>query len=102
MNKKLIRNQYQLWHVDKTGSIIEGAHSDISGDLNCIRGDLTGIRGNLSYMSGDVSGISGDVSGVGGNPTNISGDVDSCEITDEERSSVIAIYDLVLKDASNE
>ena len=60
MKKGLKRIEYNSWHF-KDGKKIEGAPSDI-------RGNLTGIRGNL----------------------------DDCEITQEDRKIGIKIEDLVL------
>ena len=42
----------------------------------------------FSKFRGDVNGISGDV-------TKISGNLDECEISDEERSKGINIKDLI-------
>ena len=53
------------------------------------------IRGIANYLYGDVSGLSGDVSGLYGIATNMSGNIDDCELTDEERKNGVDINDLI-------
>ncbi len=81
MKKKLTRVKSEIYHFDKDGKKIVGAHSNISGNVSGIYGDVSGIRG-------DVSGIYGDVSGIRGN-------VDDCEITEEDRKRGIDISELI-------
>jgi hypothetical protein len=64
--KKLLQKNTNLYHI-KDGIRIEGVHENISGNVNDIRGDVSGISGNL----------------------------DDCEITDEEREKGININDLI-------
>lgn|SRR3990167_1989799 len=61
------------------------------------------LRGNISSeLSGDISGLSGDISselrgnisGLSGNCTNIEGNLDDCELTDEDREKRVDIKDL--------
>ena len=67
MKKALKKIVKKIWHY-KDGKLMEGAPTNITGDLYGIRGDLTGI----------------------------SGDLDDCEITQEDRKIGIKIEDLVL------
>ena len=75
MKKALKRIEYRIWHYDNKGKKIEGAHSDITGNLSGIRGDLSGIRGDLSDITGNLS---------------------DCKITEEERKKGISVDDLVI------
>ena len=65
--KKALKRITSAIYYYKNSIKIEGAPSDISGDL-------TGIRGDLTYISGDLSG---------------------CEITAEERAAGIKIEELI-------
>jgi len=60
-----------------------------------IRGIANYLYGDVSGLSGDVSGLSGDVSGLYGIATNMSGNIDDCELTDEERKNGVDINDLI-------
>ena len=84
-------------------NFISGNMSDINGDVSDIRGNMDNIRGNVSNIRGDVSNIRGNVSDISGNVSNISGnmsdingDIDSCDITEEERKKCVNIDELVL------
>ena len=79
-------------------SFIRGNVSGIKGDANFISGDVSGIKGDVSSIRGNVSGILGDVSSIGGYVSGILGDVsgirvdlNTCEITEEDRENGIDI-----------
>ena len=62
MTKKVLsRVKIELYHYNKEGKKISGAHKDIRGDVSGIYGDVSGIYGNVSGIYGYVSGIYGDV-----------------------------------------
>ena len=96
---KVLRKDSKIYYYFENGEKINGAPSDvcgdltgirgdlsgISGDLTGIRGDLSGIRGDLSGISGNLSGIRGDLSGVRGNLSGVRGYLDEAHITDAER-----------------
>ena len=86
--KKALKRITSAIYYYKNSIKIEGAPSDI-------RGNLTGIRGDLSGISGDLSGIRGDLTGISGDLTGISGDLTGCEITAEERAAGIKIEELI-------
>jgi len=73
--KKLLKkiSGISIYYI-KDGVRHDGAHENISGNVNDIYGD--------------VSGISGNVSGISGN-------VDGCEITNAEREKGIDIVELI-------
>ena len=79
--KKALKRITSAIYYYKDSVRIEGAPSDISGNLSDISGDLTGISGNLT-------GISGNLSDIRGNLTD-------CEITAEERAAGIKIEELI-------
>ena len=66
MLKKLQPKGSTIFYCDN-GKRIEGAPSDVRGDLSGVRGDLSGV----------------------------SGDLDDCEISDDDREKGIDIEDLI-------
>ena len=92
--KKALTKTSSLYHVIN-GSRVDGPHSDLRGDCSDLRGDCSGLSGNCSDLRGDCSGLRGDCSGLYGNCTGLSGDLDECELTDEERAAGVDIKELV-------
>ena len=83
-----------LWHKEDA-SEIEGAHANLSGNLeaisgNCtsvwgqafISGNVTGLQGCLTGLTGSCEGLSGEVSRLRGNISEITGVVDKKLIGD--------------------
>ena len=71
---------------------------EISADL---RGDLSGLRGDLSGLWGDLSGLRGDLSGLRGEiPADLAGDIDACEISEQEREHGVDISTLIADSAA--
>jgi len=97
MIKKLIKKQYKLYYI-KDGLKIEGLHPGLSGEVS------SGLYGNVSELYGDVSGLYGiissglygNVSGLSGDVSGLSGNLDACEITNEEREKGVDIKDLII------
>ncbi|MFW6246881.1 MAG: hypothetical protein ACOC22_01755, partial [bacterium] len=58
-------------------------------------GDCTGLRSDCLYLSGDCTGLYGNCTGLRGNCSDLRGDIDSCEISEEERKKGIDIKDLI-------
>ncbi len=87
MKKALYRAKNPLYYF-KDGVRVLGAH-----DL--MWGDVTGIYGNVSDIVGNVSGIVGNVSGIVGDASGLHGNLDECDITDEERKNGVLITDLI-------
>ena len=78
-----------LWHDDPASSgTIDGPHARMLGDCS-------GLRGNCTLLWGDCSGLKGDCSGVSGDCTTAKGNLDSCDLTDEERAFGVSIDDLM-------
>ena len=77
-----------------TGVISSGLSGVISSRLY---GDISELSGIISIgLYGVISSeLSGDISGGYGDVSNLSGNIDSCEITDEERKAGININDLI-------
>ena len=59
----------------------------------------TRVEGPNSRMLGDTSGLCGNCTGVFGECTNITGNLDTCDITEEDRKDGVFITDLVQQDA---
>lgn len=53
------------------------------------------IFGMNNKMIGDASGLVGDCTGISGYCTGIFGDIDICNITDDERKFGVNINDLI-------
>ena len=88
MKKNLNKIKYSLYHYEN-GKRIEGIHDRLYGNI-------TELSGNVSeLLIGNISGLSGNVSGLYGDASGLFGELDSCEITDEERAKGININDLV-------
>ncbi len=80
MKKLLKEKKTELYHY-KDGVKIEGQNEKMSGYC-------TGLSGDCSWLSGDCTELRGYCTGL-------SGDLDECEITDEERSNGVNIRDLI-------
>lgn len=110
MKKKLKKIKFDLYHIND-GRVIKGKNSNIHGDCSGLRGDCSGLRGNVTGLRGEITGLWGDCSGLWGKVssglrgevhsglwgeiTGLRGNLDDCEITDEERKKGIQITDLV-------
>lgn len=79
MGKRLIRNQ-SLWHFSASEKII-GPHSNLIGGCSHLRGDCSNLNGCCTGLIGDCS--------------KLSGNIDSCNITEDERKEGIDILFLV-------
>lgn len=86
MTKSLTIKTQQCYYY-KDGKKIIGTHDKISGTIN--------ISGDTTNLEGDVSGLVGDVSGVSGNATGKVGDMSLCGLTEDEKSKLVSIEDLV-------
>src|SRR3990167_9938069 len=53
-------------------------------------------------LSGNISGLYGNISGLFGDCSNIRGDIEECELTKEERETLINIKDLIDEEEFNE
>ena len=85
---KALKKEKTIWHyVD--GKRVEGAHSDVYGNLSDVRGNLSDVRGDLSGVHGDLSGVRGDLS-------DVYGDIDDCKLTDKEIQNGVDIEDLII------
>lgn len=51
-----------------------------------------------SKLTGNISDLTGNIGGLYGNCTDIQGDLDNCDITEEERKEGIDIRDLINKE----
>lgn len=79
--KEALRQICKIWHYEG-GLYRSGPHDR--------------LRGDMSRLYGDVSGIEGDATGVFGTCTGIGGNLDQCELTDEDRKKGVFIGDLVV------
>ena len=87
------------------GEIHPGLRGDLSGlrgDLSGLWGDLSGLRGEIHPgLRGDLSGLRGDLSGLRGEiPADLVGNIDECEISDEERKAGIVVSTLIADGAA--
>ena len=87
--------------IDIAGSISAGLrgeiHPGLRGNLSGLWGYLSGLRGEIHPgLWGDLSGLRGNLSGLRGEiPADLAGNIDECEISDEEREAGIDIAKLV-------
>ena len=82
-------------------SPLQGKVSNISGKIN-ITGKVSKISGNISGfkkqpLTGDVSYLSGNLTGVYGCCTGIAGDLNLCNISEDERTKGVNIESLVMR-----
>ena len=70
--------------------------SNIKGNASGIYGDVSNIKGNASGIYGDVSNIKGYVSGIIGDVSGIIGDIDECELSEQDRQNEVNIQDLII------
>ena len=85
--KKALRKSVGLYHI-VNGERVAGSYLGLSGDCTELWGDCSGLRGDCSGLRGSCSGLWGDCSGLSGN-------LDECEITDEERAAGVVIEELI-------
>jgi hypothetical protein len=79
--KQLLRNE----NANK-GALVGGEH---------LTGRTAGIYGTVSTdLTGDVSGLTGNATGIHGPADGISGDLNACELTDEDRERGVALSEL--------
>ena len=76
-------------------SDLRGDCSGLRGDCSGLRGDCSDLRGECSDLRGDCSGLWGDCSGLSGDCSGLWGNLDACEITDDERKTGVKIKDLI-------
>lgn len=96
MKAKLRKGWSPLYHI-KNGKLILGKNEYMIGDCAFLKGDCTFLRGECSNMWGEIM-VRGDCTNIIGNCNMIHGDLDRCEITDEERKKGINIQDLISKE----
>ena len=77
--------------------LIKNIHDEIYDDVSNIWGDASNIYGNASNIYGSVSNIWGNVSDIYGYVSDICGNLDLCDISDEERKYGVCISELVSK-----
>ena len=80
MKKALISENSKLFHYEDDERR-EGPNEDMTGDCTYLRGDCT-------YLSGDCTSLIGDCSGLKGN-------LDECELTEEDRKNGVNIKNLI-------
>lgn len=98
MKKVLIKNiEPKLYHIVK-GLKVNGANKNMRGNCANLIGDCTGLRGDCSDLWGDCSNIMGNCSNIRGNCSYLRVDLDTSEITKEERKNGVNITDLILKE----
>ena len=84
-----------------SGEISSGLSGEISnglsGNITGLSGEISsGLYGNISGLYGEISnGLSGNITGFCGSCTSIVGNIDDCELTEEEREAGINIEDLI-------
>ena len=85
--------------AELAGEISAGLWGEIHPGL---RGDLSGLRGEIHPgLWGDLSGLRGDLSGLRGEiPADLVGNIDECEISDEERKAGIVVSTLIADGAA--
>ena len=93
--KKALTKKTELHHY-KNGVRIKGAKKNMSGNCGELSGDCSGLRGECSGLSGECSELRGKCSELWGDCSGLSGNLDDCEITEEERAKGINIQDLVI------
>ena len=95
--------------IELSGNISSELYGDISSELygnisSGLRGNISELYGNISIelygnissgLRGNISELYGNISGLYGDCTDILGNIDSCELTDEEREEGVNIEDLV-------
>jgi len=79
-----------------------GECSNLIGDCSGLSGDCTGLSGDCSGLTGDCSELRGNCSNIFGDCSNLSGNIDCCEITDEERRNGVNIEGLVCPNKLNQ
>ena len=90
MKRNLISaNAAELFYYEDSNKIL-GPHPSLTGDCSRLRGDCSELIGNCSELSGYCSGLSGYCSGL-------CGDLDNCEITEEDRKAGVDIQSLINK-----
>ena len=94
MKKALIKTKKEFYHFEN-GKKVDGKNAEMSGDCSNLWGDCSNLRGNCTNLWGDCSGLSGDCSNLRGDCTGLLGNLDDCEITDNERKIGIDIEKLI-------
>lgn len=90
MKRALQVDRTELYHYGNPGRRIPGIHTGLTGTAgDFLVGDCSRLTGELSpYLHGDCTGLSGDVTGISGN-------IDDCELTEEERAFGFSIARLI-------
>ncbi len=84
--------------VTGLGGDVTGIYGDVTGiygKVTGLSGRVTGLDGDVTGLDGDVTGLKGDVTGIYGKAPGLGGNIDDCEITEEERRKGINIEDLI-------
>ena len=100
--KKIIDPNNKATYPSDLSGVISG---DLYGDISDLRGVISsdlrgvisgGVYGDISGVYGVISGdLYGDITGVYGPATSCIGDIDICELTEEERKNGVNIDDLI-------
>ena len=93
-----VNNLPSLFWINWDGTLQEGTHNQLSGTAN-INGNCSAINGILREdLRGYVSEhLQGDITGLYGDCTNVHGNIDNCNLTQEEREAGVDITTLVLE-----
>ena len=90
MKASLKLKETTIYYV-KDGVRVEGVHANLSGDVSNLSGYVFNLSGDVSNLRGDVSNLSGDVTGVKGDVTQVIGNLDDCELTEEDRKNGVDV-----------
>ena len=104
MKQALTRTALKLYHFVNDECVL-GLHanlsgvvgSDLYGDVTGLRGDVTGLYGVFGpSLRGDVSpDLRGDVSGLRGDVSGLRGNIDDCDLSDNDRKAGVDVASLV-------
>ena len=94
--KKLLEGRKRKL-MGEIGNLHGNISADLHGDISGLHGNISGLlHGNISGIYGNISsGLCGNISGIYGDCTDIFGDLDLCELTEEERKQGVKISDLL-------
>jgi len=90
--KKLLKNiKYKQINTEN----VTWLHKNVYWDFKNIRWNVSNIRWNVANISWSVDNISWNVDNIRWVVSNIIGNIDSCEISNEERKKWINIQELI-------
>ena len=105
--KKALTNQIkEIYYYNNNKKVIIDRNdkttylSRLWGEINSgLRGEInSGLWGDISGLWGEInSELRGDISGLWGEITKIIGNIDDCQLTDEDRKKGIDITQLIKK-----